>query len=149
MQIIYCNLVPVPFSSASLINRIYYRSPIQTEKSQLEGKRIMLKTRFTRYTSFPHYSLTRGLGFLGLHRRLMTDYCLACEAKARHRYCFSRVVVIVVVVVGGGINFVEFCVKVFFSETIRARAMKPGSCVQLKATINTKPSPTFYGSLTL
>ena len=29
------------------INRIYHRSPIQTEKSQNEGKRIMPETRFT------------------------------------------------------------------------------------------------------
>ena len=30
-------------------------------------------------------------------------FCLACEAEARHMYCFSGVVV--VVVVGGGVNF--------------------------------------------
>ena len=29
------------------INRIYYRSSMQTEKSQPEGKRIMPETRFT------------------------------------------------------------------------------------------------------
>ena len=36
---------------------------------------------------------------------VMRVYCLACEAEARHMYCFSGVVVVVVVVVGGGVNF--------------------------------------------
>ena len=31
-----------------LIKRIYHRSPMQTEKSQPEGKQIMLETRFTK-----------------------------------------------------------------------------------------------------
>ena len=35
-------------------------------------------------------------------------FCLACEAEARHMYCFSGVVVVVVVVVGGGVNFFVF-----------------------------------------
>ena len=46
-------------------------------------------------------------------------FCLACEAEARHMYCFSGVVV--VVVVGGGVNFFVF----------RARAMELGSCIHL------------------
>ena len=38
--------------------------------------------------------------------KTFTIYCLACEAEARHMYCFSGVVVVVVVVVGvGGVNF--------------------------------------------
>ena len=49
-------------------NRIYHRSPMQTERSQPEDKRIMPET------SFRHYPLTRGLGFLRLHRRPMFDY---------------------------------------------------------------------------
>ena len=36
-----------------------------------EGKRIMPETRFT---EFPALSLTRGLGFLGLHRGPMIDF---------------------------------------------------------------------------
>ena len=48
-------------------------------------------------------------------------FCLACEAEARHMYCFSGVVVVVVVVVGGGVNFFVF----------RARAMELGSCIHL------------------
>ena len=32
-------------------------------------------------------------------------YCLACEAEARHMYCFSGVVVVAVV---GGVNFYVF-----------------------------------------
>ena len=51
------------------INRILSRSPMQTEKSEPEGKRIMAETRCTE-----HYPLTRGLGFLDLHRRPMFDY---------------------------------------------------------------------------
>ena len=34
------------------LNRICYRSPIQTEKSQPEGKRIIPKTRFTEFLAF-------------------------------------------------------------------------------------------------
>ena len=34
------------------INRIYHRSPMQTEKSQPEGKRIMPETRFTEFPAF-------------------------------------------------------------------------------------------------
>ena len=30
-------------------DRIYHRSPMQTEKSQLEGKWIMLEKRFTKF----------------------------------------------------------------------------------------------------
>ena len=55
------------------INRIYHRSPMQTEKSEVEGKRIMQKRGLP---SFPHYPLTLELGFSGLHRRLMTVYFL-------------------------------------------------------------------------
>ena len=43
---------------------------MQTEKFQLEGKQIMPDTRFT---SFPAFPLTRGLGFLGVHRKPMVD----------------------------------------------------------------------------
>ena len=54
-------------------------------------------------------------------------FCLACEAEARHMYCFSGVVVVV-----GGVNFFEFLhLGHFFSETIRARGMKLGSRIHL------------------
>ena len=53
------------------INRIYHRSPMQTEKSQPEGKRIKPETRFT---EFPALSVHPRVGFLGLHRRPMFDY---------------------------------------------------------------------------
>ena len=58
-----------PYSSK--MNRIYHRSPMQTEKFQPEGTWIMPDTRFS---EFPALSLTRGKGFLGLHRRPMFDY---------------------------------------------------------------------------
>ena len=32
----------------------------------------------------------------------------------------------------GSLTNVEFCVEVIFSETLRARAMKPGSCIHLE-----------------
>ena len=32
-------------------NRIYHRAPVQTEKSQPEGKRIMPETRFTEFSA--------------------------------------------------------------------------------------------------
>ena len=35
-----------------IINRIYHRSPIRTEKSHPEGKRIMPETRFTKFPAF-------------------------------------------------------------------------------------------------
>ena len=43
-------------------------------------------------------------------RKISNFYCLACEAEARHMYCFSSVVVVVVVVVVsvGGVNFFVF-----------------------------------------
>ena len=41
------------------INRIYNRSPIQTEKSQPEGKCIMPETRFT---EFPALSVDQRVG---------------------------------------------------------------------------------------
>ena len=44
---------------------------MQTDKSQPEGKRIIPETRFT---EFPALSVDQGLGFLGLHWRLMIDY---------------------------------------------------------------------------
>ena len=42
---------------------------------------------------------TRPGGIIGIY----FQFCLACEAEARHMYCFSGVVVVVVVVVG--VNF--------------------------------------------
>ena len=59
------------FAAAYEKNRIYHRSPLQIVKSQPEGKAIMPGTRFTEFRQFP---LTRGLGFLRLHRRPMFDY---------------------------------------------------------------------------
>ena len=35
-------------------------------------------------------------------------FCLACEAEARHMYCFSGVVVVVVVGDVGGVNLFVF-----------------------------------------
>ena len=49
-----------------LVNRLLHRSPMQTEKTQLEGTQIMPETSLP---SFQNFLLTRGLGFLGLHRR--------------------------------------------------------------------------------
>ena len=40
---------------------------MQTEKSQPQGERIMPETRFIEF-------LTRGMGFLGLHRRPVIDF---------------------------------------------------------------------------
>ena len=50
------------------INRIYHRSPMQTEKIQPEGKQIMPETRFT---EFPALSVDPRVGILDLHRRPM------------------------------------------------------------------------------
>ena len=52
------------------INRIYHGSPMQTEKSQPKGKRMMPETRFTEFPALP---LTRELVFLGLRRRPTID----------------------------------------------------------------------------
>ena len=69
------------YSYKPLINGIYHRSSMQTDKSQPEGKRIMPETRLT---SSRHYPLTRGLGFLGPYRRPMIDatyvtFSVSCE----------------------------------------------------------------------
>ena len=58
-------------ADARVTTRIYHRSLMQTERSQFECKRIMPKRGLP---SFRHYPLTRGLGFLGLHRRPMHDH---------------------------------------------------------------------------
>ena len=50
--------------------RIYHRPPLQTDKSQPEGERIIPETIFTEVL---HYPLTRGFAFLGLHRRPNID----------------------------------------------------------------------------
>ena len=42
-----------------LVNRLLHRSPMQTEKSQLEGTRIMPETRFT---EFPELSVDPRVG---------------------------------------------------------------------------------------
>ena len=46
-------------------------------------------------------------GITGVLQTQCSNFCLACEAEARHMYCFSGVVVVVVVVVivVGGVNF--------------------------------------------
>ena len=37
---------------------------------------------------------------------LMLSVCLACQAEARHMYCFSGLVVVVIFdVIGGGVSF--------------------------------------------
>ena len=46
-------------SLSKRINRIYHRSPMQIEKSQLEGKRVLPETRFT---SFPAFSVDPRVG---------------------------------------------------------------------------------------
>ena len=53
---------------------------------------------------------------------VQTIFCLSCEAEARHMYCFSGVVV--------GVNL--FCIYVIFSNIVRVRAMKLGSCIHLE-----------------
>ena len=53
------------------INRICHRSLMQTEKSQPEGKQIMLETSFT---EFPALSVDQRGETFGLHRRPMFDY---------------------------------------------------------------------------
>ena len=47
-----------------------YWSPMQTEKFQPKGTRIMPETDRPR---FRHYPFTLGLGFLGLQRKPMID----------------------------------------------------------------------------
>ena len=54
----------------------------------------------------------------------LVDFCLACEAEARHMYCFSGIGVI-----SGGVNFL--CLG-HFLRTIRARAIKLWSCIHLE-----------------
>ena len=41
-------------------------------------------------------------------------YCLACEAEARHMYCFSGGIVVLVVV--GGVNFTFLCLGHFLGN---------------------------------
>ena len=43
-----------------------------------------------------------------LAKKEFDGFCLACEAEARHMYCFSGGVVVVVVIRGGGVNFFVF-----------------------------------------
>ena len=66
-----------------LRKRIYHQPSIQPEKSQPEGKRIM-NARKRGLPSFRHYLLTRGLGFLGLHRRPMFDFFSVPMTFIRH-----------------------------------------------------------------
>ena len=43
-------VTPVPVDQLFYrVNRLYHQSPMQTEKSQPEGKRIMPETRFTKF----------------------------------------------------------------------------------------------------
>ena len=42
-------ILKCPLHRSQRKNRIFHRSPIQTEKSQPEGKRIMPETRFTKF----------------------------------------------------------------------------------------------------
>ena len=53
------NTVPDLSCLTSEKNRIYHRSPMQTEKFQPEGKRMMPETRFT---SFPALSVDPRVG---------------------------------------------------------------------------------------
>ena len=57
--------------SSQRSNRIYHRSPMQTEISQLASQRIMPETRCT---SFPALSVYPRIGISRLHRRPMIDY---------------------------------------------------------------------------
>ena len=85
-------------------------------------------------------------------------FCLFCEAEARHINCFSDVVVVFVSPANRSKTYVllfrchcrwlqrrlykllsSFCVKVIFSETVRARAMNLGSCIHLDEC-SSKPS---------
>ena len=51
----------------------------------------------TRFTEFRHYPLTRGLGFLGLHRRPMFDYCLIIFLSYDIKNCYLLSVISVIV----------------------------------------------------
>ena len=50
---------PINYLSLSRTNRICHRSPMQTEKSQPKGKRIIPETRFT---EFPALSVDPRVG---------------------------------------------------------------------------------------
>ena len=52
------------------------------------------------------------------------NFCLACEAEARHTCCFSGVVVV-------GVLLSSLLVQLCFSGTIRARVMKLGTSIYL------------------
>ena len=68
-----------------MIIRIYHRSPMQTEKSQPEGKRIMPETMFTEFPTSsvePRVGISRfasetevRLSFLSLTLRGMVGWC--------------------------------------------------------------------------
>ena len=45
-------------------------------------------------------------------------------------------------------TFDDFCVKLIFSRTMRARAMNTVEIVKLKATVNSESQPTFISSFT-
>ena len=50
--------------------------------------------------------------------KIVYGFCLACEAEARHMYCFSGVDVVAVVVVGGGVNFCRVFAFRSFSQKL-------------------------------
>ena len=81
-----------------------------------------------------------------------TDFCLACEAEARHMYCFSGVVVVVVVVGGvvGGVNF--FVLGHFLGNykgwSHETWVMHTSWRVKLNPMFSFETWPTFHGSLT-
>ena len=45
----HCSMMIITGALSGRINRIYHRSPMQTEKFHPEGKRIMPETRFTEF----------------------------------------------------------------------------------------------------
>ena len=59
---------------------------MQTKKSQPEGHGSCRKRGSPR---FRHFLLTPGLGFLGLHRILMSNYCLTYDIKIIYSFVFS------------------------------------------------------------
>ena len=66
-----CIYWKIPTDNRGMIIRIFHRSPMQTEKSQPEGKRMMPETM---YTEFPALSIDPMVGISPSARRPMIDY---------------------------------------------------------------------------
>ena len=91
---------------------------MQTEKSQPLGQQVMLETCWTSFLALSIYHQVR-ISQSASETIYLPSFCLACEAEARHMYCFSGgVVVVVVVVVGVGVGGVNFLVFRSFSRKL-------------------------------